>query len=191
MAFEKYNLEQFIDALYSGNRSVISEEELSVVYSEYVDIAGLFDTEEFEKICYIHFLENRINSLKIATKLQVDFLEEFGIPYIQNFEFFKKFGYNLVWNNKDGFLSQIEKIKNKELKYIPRIESSIKELNTIRENKNKIKQKEQTQQEKRGSMIRTINSLNKIGYSINKKETTVEEFAYMIKQQTEESKSEK
>lgn len=174
-----------MSALFKADRSVMSEEEFKIVYTEYVDTAGLFASEEFSKVSYIHYLNNRINSVKLAIKLQKDFIDNFDIAYIDGLPFFKKFGHTIYWNDKISFLKALDKIEKKEFKYISQLEKNYKELTESRIKKNR---KEKTVEQTRGSFIRTLNSLGKIGYKIQQDITTVEELAWMIKQQSEEVK---
>ena len=46
---------------------------------------------------------------------------------------------------------------------------------------------EVTTKQSRGSFVRMVNSLGKVGYKIDEDKNTVEDLAYMIKQQSEEN----
>lgn len=186
MAFENYTIAQFMDAMFKNDRSVISEEELAIVYEEYIDVAEIYEKEKFENSKYVNFIANRINSVHLSIKLQKEFLEEFGVPFEKELVFFRKFGYIVRWTNKEAFLKKLEEIENKEKKYISQLEGRIKEMieKDIKREKGEI-----TIKQSRGSFIKTINSLNKVGYKIDKNSDTVEDLAYMIKQETEDSKN--
>lgn len=188
MAFEKYTVRQYMNAKYRDDFTItgIPEHEVNIAHTEYIDVAGLFQSEEFNKVSYIHFLNNRINTIKLSIRLQKDFLDNFDIPYQEGFKMFKKFGHNLYWNNKEQFLRELTKIEMKENKYISQLEKNIKEL---KEERLKSIKKEVTVEQSRGSFIRTVNSLGKLGYKIDMDKTMLEEFAYMIKQQTEENEA--
>ena len=184
MSFENYTIKEFIDAMFAGKRDVISEEELGIVYSEYIDVAGLYDLDEFNRVAYIQFLNNRINSIRMAIELQRTFLVEFSLPYKPNFSFFKKYGYTLEWHGHPiDFLMQLKDVEQRERKHIAKLEIKMKELIDERKKKNT---KETTTKEKRGNFIRTLNSLGKVGYKIDNFRTTVEELAYMVKEQMEQ-----
>lgn len=188
MAYEKFTVGQFMNAWFNEDYSEISKDEWPIVYAEYIDTAGLFISEEFDKVAYINFLNNKINSINIAIDTHRKFLETFGVAYSLGFPFFAKLGYIVKWNNdKQDFLNQLAKIELREKKNISQLEISIKELDNIRKSKEQEnKEPEQTLKEKRLSFLRTFNSLNKIGYRIEKNSTTIEEYALMIKQQIEE-----
>lgn len=189
MAFENYTIRQFQNAWFNEDRSVMTKEQFDEVYTEYIDTADLFQSEEFAKISYIHFLNNRINSIKLSLKLQRDFILTFHIPYIPGLEFLKKFGHNIVWNTTSSqihFLESLDNIEIKEKKYISKLEEAIKQLKESKAKKPK--QEDATPKEARAGFVRTVISLGKMGYRIDNDKTTVEELAYMIKQQSDESK---
>jgi len=186
MTYEDVTINQYINAKWKGDTTHLSFEELSEIESEYIDTAGLFESEEFHKVAYIHYLNNRKNSISLSIRLQEEFIKEFNIPYIPELKFFKKFGHIVKWNEGDieGFIEQLRKVEYKEKKYISQLETSIKELTDLRKKRNSgEKPKEQT----RGKFISTLISLGKIGYDINRNETTMEELAYMIKNQSDEA----
>lgn len=186
MAFENYTLKQFEDAWFKGDRDVMTQSVFDEVYSEYIDTAELWQSEEFDKVSYIHFLNNRINTVRLSVTLQKKFIDEFEVPYKPGFELLKKNGHYLKWNDSvEDFVKQLDKVENREKKYISELENEIKNLVTLRKNKNGGKEK--TPKEQRQSHLRTVNSLGKIGFKIDKDKITVEEYALMIKQQSEEA----
>lgn len=185
MAFEKCTVRQYMDAMYRGDTSVFNPDELSEINTEYIDVAELYDLDELNKVSYIHFIDNRINSIKLSIKLQRDFIEEFGLPYLPSLPFFKPFGHIVTWNNdKEKFLEKLERIESSERKYKSILANSIKELKDGKKSKG-IKEDTEPKIE-RQAFIRTLNSLGKIGYKIDYDKTTMEEVALMIKQQKEE-----
>lgn len=187
MAYENYTIRQFMDALFKGDRSVISDEELSIVKLEYIDTAGLYETEEFSKVRYIEYLHGRINYIKIALRLQREFIEEFEMPYLPGIYELKKKGHIINWKkDKDAFLKQLAKIEKNEFKYTSEIETCIKQLTEFRDKQNKGTQPVELT---RSSFIRTINVLGKLGFRIDKDKDSPEDLAFMIKQQTEDNKS--
>lgn len=187
MAYEDITINQFIKAWFKGDRTVMDEPTFQTVYTEYIDTAALYETDEFNQVTYIHYLNNRVNSIKIAIRLQKEFINNFDIPFINDLAFFKKFGHIVYWNNdKERFLETLDKVENKEKRYISELEKAIKNLKDTRLKKNK---GERTVAETRAGFIKTLISLGKIGYKIDRDSTTVEELALMIKQQTEENES--
>ncbi len=183
--YEKITIRQFEKGYFENDTTEFTPEQIKDAYTEYIDTAGLFETEEFQKVTYIHYLNNRLNSIKLSVKLQTDFLEEFGVPFVPELQFLKKFGHRVNWTgNKDLFLQDLNKCIQRDNKYVSILESKVKELSTSREKKQK---KETTVSQTRGSWIKTCNTLGKI-FTIDKDKTTLEEYAWMIFQQTEENK---
>jgi hypothetical protein len=186
MAYENYTIRQFERAWFNGDRSVMTNEQFEIVKTEYVDTAGLFASEEFDKVGYISFLNNRVNTITLWIRLQREFINNFDIPYIKNFNWIKKFGHNIYWDKDvEKFKQELIKIEKKEKKYFNLLENAIKELIDFRAKKNS--REKVTSEPSRSAFIRTVNSLGKIGWSIDKDKTTVEELAYIIKQQSEEN----
>jgi hypothetical protein len=188
MAFENFTIEQFMKALFEGDRSEsgIPEKLFEVVFNEYADYAGIYSSEEFEKSAYLHFLLNRVNSIAIAIKLQADFLSEFGFPCEEKLKFFLRFGHRIVWTgDKDKFVNDLIAIKSSESRYVSKLNMTYKELEDIKSKKGS---EDISKKEQRKSFIRLINTLSKNGYTIDKKKTSVEEFAIMINQELEYSK---
>lgn len=186
--YEEITIKQFEEGFFKKNYEIFTEEQIFEAYTEYIDTAGLYETEEFQKITYIYYLDNRLNSVKLSVKLQKEFIEDFGIPYIPDIQFLKKFGHRVIWDESKGvenFISQLDKCIQRDSKYESTLKSKIKELSELKEKKNT---KKSTLSQSRSSWIKTINSLGKIGYHIIKTETTLEELSWMIKQQTDESK---
>lgn len=185
MAYENWTVRQLMNAWFRKDYSEMSEDELHTVKTEYIDTAGLYDENVFQKVTYIHFVSARINSIKLSIKLQKDFISEFGVPYKPAFPFLNKFGHRVKWNeSEDEFLSQLDKIERRESRYTSILENEIVELKKLqKEAKIPEEEDEKTTRER---FIRTVNTLGKIGYKIDYDKTTVEEMALMIKQQTEE-----
>jgi hypothetical protein len=184
--YEDITVRQYMNALFKGDRSVMNDEETRQCNIEYIDTAGLYETEEFNRECYIQHLTTRVNVITISLKLQRDFLEEFGTPYLPALKDLQKFGHNILWTTKEKFLKDLIRVEKLEKSYISQLEIKIKELEDYKRKKDS--GKPETIAVNRGSFIRTINSLGKIGFKIDMNSTTMEELAYMIKQQLEENK---
>lgn len=187
MAFENYTVRQYINARFAGDRTVMSDEEYNIVHTEFIDAAGLYETEEFGDVSYIYFLNNRINTINIGIRLHREFLVDFKFPYIEQLNRFEKYGHRLYWNNnEEDFLKQLDRIENREKKYVSQLENCIKLLKDKRQKK--INKETVSKKDFRGDFIMMLNSLGKNGYKIDKDKETVEDIAYMVKQQTEEYK---
>lgn len=182
---DEITIDEFRMAKFKNDRSIVSESELRDLEIEYYDIAGLFKTEDFSRVSHINYLSTRNNSVEFFCKLQIEFLVEFKVPYSIGFDFIKKFGYNLKWNNDPiEFLSQIENIRRKEKKFVSQLEDAIKELGDYRLNSDKGCKEEITI----ASFLNTLFYLRKCGLHFDNKLTSMEELAYMIKYQLEQNK---
>lgn len=187
MAYEKYTIRQFENALFKDDRSVMSEEELQTVNTEYIDTAKLYETEEFNQVTYISNLNGRINTISIGIDLHRRFIIEFGFPCLEGFAIFKKFGHVLYWRGDlPKFVETLNRIEVRESKYVSEVENCIKKLIEFRKRK---QSGEQPVKISRESWMKTINSLRKANYNINRDIDTVEDLAYMIKQQLDEAKA--
>ena len=185
MTYEDVTIEQYINAKWKDDISVLTSEQLKFVEEQYVDTAGLYESEEFSKVAYIHYLNTRVNSVKLSVRLQYEFIENFNIPYLPEIKFFNKFGHRLVWHdNIERFIEDLRKVESKEKKYISQLENSIKELTDLRAKKAK---GESPKKQTRTDFIATLISLGKIGYRIKRTETSIEELSLMIKKQSEEA----
>lgn len=185
-----------MDAWFEKDYNKVSEEDFKIIYAEYQDASGLFLTDDFEKRSFIHHLSSRISYIKIFLRLERDFIKEFQIPFTRDFENLKlEYGYVLKWNNDlEDFENQLKKIESREIKHHTFLEEKIKEIEDSRKAiKKNIKEEEDeiSLKKSRTSFIRMLNSLSKIGFKIDKKSTTVEELALMVKQQMEEVESQR
>lgn len=188
MAYEKYTLQEFQDAWFRKERSVIqTDEEFKLCYDEFVSKAGLYEQEQFASTAYIAVLANRVNSVKVWLDGQTLFLSEFGFPFVDRFEFIEKFGHSVEWTEDcQDFLKQLYFIELNEKKYISELENCIKTQNDRIERQGE--KKEQTIEEKEESFTVTLFSLGKLGFVIDESRTKVRTYALMIKKQIEDNK---
>lgn len=184
--YEDYTVIEYMNAAYKGDRSRMDNETFLIVETEFIDTAKMYEEEEFNKVSYIHFLNGRINTIKLSIKLQRDFLDNFDSPYIPGFKKFNEFGYSLYWkgDNKQ-FLDRLKVIEGYERRYVTEVENCIKLLIEFRASKNS---GEQPVKITRQSFIKTVNILGKQGFKIDNYKTSMEELALMIVQQKEENK---
>ena len=61
MAYENCTIRQYMNAMYNGDRSVMSDDILKTVNLEYIDTAELYEKLEHTKRVYIESLSKRIN----------------------------------------------------------------------------------------------------------------------------------
>lgn len=152
-----------------------------LIYAEYVDLAGLYQTREFEMSAYIDSLEKRISSVKRFVELQRLFLKEFDVPFLPGFGIVKKYGHRLYWDfnypDKDAFLKKLQQIEGAEVRYQAELNKKVNELVEFR--KKRVK-KEFTLLESRKQFITSMNRLQQNKYVIDDK-TSMEEIGLMIK----------
>lgn len=183
--YEDVTIKDFSDAWFKEKYDKLSKDDFETCYSEYIDAAGLFATEEFDIVANIHYLNNRINSVKLWVDLQKKFINIFAEPYQEAFKFINKFGHKLKWNNDiENFINQLDLILVKESKYQVEFDKKQKQLLDARKKRGN---QESNPKQSREQFLMMLNSLGKIGYKIDKNETTVEELALMLKQQEEEN----
>lgn len=183
--YEDVTIKDFSDAWFREKYDKLSKEDFDICYSEYIDAAGMFATEEFDLVSGIHYLTNRINTIKTWVSLQKQSVFLLGEPFLDEIDFLSRYGHHIVWNNDiEDFNKQLDRIILRDSRYQVDLEQKYKKLDELRSKSNhKILDKKQ----ERELFIRMLNSLSKIGFSINKNETTVEELALMLKAQFEEN----
>jgi hypothetical protein len=153
-----------------------------IIYAEYVDLAGLFVTREFEISGYIDSLDKRLSTVKRFVNLQRVFLHEFNAPFLPGFALVKKYGHRLYWDfnnpDKDAFLKRLEQIEAGESRYQAELNRKVNELVELRKKK---VSKTFTLLESRKQFIMSMNRLQQNKYVIDKEKTSMEEMALMIK----------
>jgi hypothetical protein len=153
-----------------------------VIYAEYVDLAGLYITREFELSAYISSLDTRIYTVKRFVNLQETFLHEFDAPFIPGFALVKKYGHRLYWDfsnpDKEAFKNKLKQIQASESRYHAELNKKVNELVELRKKK---VTKTFSLLESRKQFIMSMNRLQQNKYVIDKEKTTMEEMALMIK----------
>lgn len=153
-----------------------------IIYAEYVDLAGLYITREFELSAYIGSLDTRLAVVKRFIDLQRTFLREFDVPFLPGFGLVKKYGHRLYWDfnnpDKDGFLKKLQQIEAAEARYQAELNRKVNELVELRK---KRVNKEFSLLENRKQFIMSMNRLQQAKFVIDKDKTTMEELALMIK----------
>lgn len=153
-----------------------------IIYAEYVDLAGLYITREFELSAYISSLDTRIYTVRRFIDLQQTFLHEFNAPFIPGFALVKKYGHRLYWDinnpDKEAFLKKLQQIQASESRYQAELNKKVNELVELRRKK---VNKTFTLLESRKQFIMSMNRLQQNKFVIDKEKTSMEELALMIK----------
>lgn len=189
MHCEDYFVGQFKQAWFKKDRSVISEEIFPILQAEYLDISGLFLSDDFEKQAQIYNIDRKLSYVKTFIRLQRDYIEVFKMPFQRDFHILKnKYGYVLKWKGDlEDFKSQLLNIERREIKNTSYLDMKIQELKELRAKQGrKTEVTDDDLLNSRHSFLRMQNSLGKVGYKIDDNSTTVESFALMIKQQLED-----
>jgi hypothetical protein len=188
------SLRKFMQAWFEEKYSVLIiegevEEEIlktafEKIHLQYVDLSGLGQTHELQMNISIHYLNTRINAVKTFIFLQREFVKNFDTPFLPGLIDFKKYGHSVYWDNdKEAFLIKLNQIEIKESKFQAQLDAKIKELFDYRKKRDS---KQHTPVQSRKEFIQHMNMLNRSGYSIDKDQTTVEEYALMLKDLGEE-----
>lgn len=194
------SIKQFMDCQFSEKYKVLvidgefTDEEqkaaFELVYAEYIDLAGLFITREFEIYAYISSLDNRINTIKQFIALQTQFIGQFQIPFVPGLGIISKYGHKLFWvhgeTDLDWFIRKMETIRLKEKKYEIQRDGKIADLMALRKKRNN---KEHTLLQSRKEFISMLTKLQQSRFVIDKEKTSVEELAIMIKDSRDEVES--
>lgn len=175
-------IKRFISAWFDNEREEIDFE---AIHLEYVDLSGIGKTRQLELEARVQWINNRVERVKMLIYALRTCIEEFGFPFQAAIDDLRKMGHKLTWpEEKVLFLQQLQRIESKEKKYIMQLDEAIGELNAFVEQQNT--GAAQTNIQSRQSFITNINVIRKSGYPVIQNETTVEEFALMIKAHNEE-----
>lgn len=161
------------------------------IHTEYVDIAGLYQTREFELLAYIDSTDKRIQSVRRFVELQRIFVAEFGLPFLPGFALAKRFGYTLYWDptrhTTDLFLAKLAQMEGAQHKFEEKVQQKVRELVQLRAQQ---AAGERTIVESRHAFVTMLNRLRRERYVVERATTTVEELALMIKDQMEQRHAE-
>ena len=183
MIYEEVIIKDFIDAWFNKKYNKLPKDFFEICYNEYIDTTGLFISEEFDKVGYIHFLNNRIYCIKYMIalhKLYIENLDELLLEFIDCFE---QYGYFFCGKTKDEFIIFLSEVEQGEIIQKTYLDAAMKELDSLRKEK---KKDNRSEQEVRHSFLTMIHSLCKIGYKIDIEKNTVEDLALIVKKQMDE-----
>jgi hypothetical protein len=190
MKCQKVIINNFIEAWFENDYEKLSKEDFELVYTEYIDLSGLYQTKEFDLIAHINYLKNKIYVLKAVASSQEMFYKTFKIPYIEGLEFVKdKLGYTYEWTgNEKSFYSFLRKMENAARTKSAELRRKEFEFEEMRSQK---MEGNVSKVQSRHEFIKMLNSFNKAGYKIDRDKTTIEELALIIKQTQDEISQQK
>lgn len=183
MIINSVKIIDFANAWFNDDFSKLSKEDFNSAYEEYIDVASLYNKEEFDKRRYIHNLSNRYNYIRMLIEANILLLNEFDAPNIESFASLRKYGYYISWDgDRDKFIEKCNEILSFEENNKIKIDISKLELDDILK---KGEQKTSSKKDARISFFKMINSLRKLGNFIDIQNNTVEELCIVILQQQE------
>lgn len=171
----------FMLCLFEGKHNLVGGSNAwDLLYTDYIDLSGAADTKECTLLRNIHNKHSRIFFINYLIQLQLDWHREFGVPFPEAFKDFKRFGHRLIWNDDwEFFEKQLKRIEAKEKKNVAELDGLKKELERLR--KHGMKAADVKPSDRR-DFIKLIQAVEESrGFALNKEETTVEEFAIMVK----------
>lgn len=172
----------FMECLFHGRRELLNGGNFEEIFTEYVDLSGIGETQEYNLMNGIHNIQTRMVFIESMIEFHKRFLKEFNMPYVDGFKDLRKYGHRLTWDPEHPqiFVQQLQMMEIKEKKNQAELDKMIKELNALK--------KDGVKPDKNGrvNFVRQLNNLGKAGYDINRETTDMEALALMIKDHGEE-----
>lgn len=181
MTLADITVRRFKECLKGNTEGIDNWEQL---FTQYVDLSGIGETEEYTLMVAIHNLGVRVAGVNAFIQLQINWYNNFDEPFELAFEDMKKYHIKISYDpSQPGrFLQRLKQIEADEKRNIAEMDSLIKDLEELR--KNGVKPGKSSSE----TFIRTLNALNKEGYRIDNDKTDMEELSLMIRQRNEENK---
>ena len=154
------------------------------IYSDYIDISGLSETQEYSLLTVIHNLNARLIAVPHYVAVQEETVKIFGKYHPIATERLSKYGYRMPLDpiNAPKMLSNIIS-KEKRFRYdLQAAEDKLKALKKPDSEPQDIKKQ-------RRAFVKMLNSLG-TKYRIDRDKTTVEELALMVKESMEQAAQE-
>lgn len=152
------------------------------VYTEYIDLSGIGETQVFALLTNIHNIQHRITQVQGYLDIQKKFFAAFGEPFEPALKDLRKFGHRLTWDigNPKQFIQQLEMCEVKEKTQVAQLDGFMKELGALKKDGPKV-----TVDGKK-DFVKQMNRLGKAGYRFEKDKTDMYEYSLMIKEYDEE-----
>ena len=119
----------------------------------------------------IQNIQVRITYIDAMVDIQKKFLKEFGMPFVNAFDDFKKYNHRLTWDpeHPEKFVTQLQRVSVVEKKFHAELDTKVAELRKLK------KDGVQPTGSGRRDFVRRLNNLGKDGYQIDKDKTNMEE----------------
>lgn len=173
----------FMKCLFEQDYKDLDGGDFEKIFTEYIDLSGIGETKELELMIAIQNIQARITYIDAMVDIQKKFLHEFGMPFVNAFDDFRKYNHRLSWDpeNPDQFITQLQRVVVIEKKFQAELDTKVAELKKLKKDGIQPGDKDNG----RRDFVRRLNSLGKDGYQIDKDKTNMEELALMIKDQDE------
>lgn len=182
------NITDFMAAWFDGNYAVIGEgatrEHFEAIKTDYIDMAGLYASRDFDMTYNLLMYENRLNVIQNFMIVQRGYIDAVGVPKLDSLDMLERFNHVIIWqDDKEKFLKKLEQVDLKENKTRALLNQLEKQ---ITDNNGKKEAVFVSQSQERKNFMSMIINLEKNGYKIDEVKTTVEKLAIMIQRQREE-----
>jgi len=178
-------LRAFMGAMFNQEyEGVGGTENWEAVYTEYIDLSGIGETQQYNLLVNIHNIQKRIVAVQGYIDIEKEWFKMYNEPFEPALIDLRKYGHRLTWDiaNPKQFIQQLEMCEIKEKTQIAELDSYIKELEDLKKDGPKVTT------DGRKEFVKQMNRLGKHGYKIDKDKTDMEEYSLMIKEYDEELK---
>lgn len=154
------------------------------IYSDYIDISGLAETQEYSLLATIHNLNARLIAVPHYVAVQEETVNIFGKYHPIATERLSKYGYKMPLDPKSS-LKTLSNILSKEKRFRYDLQAAEDKLKALKKPETETKDLKK----ERRSFVKMLNSLG-TKYRIDRDKTTVEELALMVRESMEQSAQE-
>ena len=179
------NIRTFMAAMFNQQYDGVGgADNWEIVYTEYIDLSGIGETQQYHLLCNIHNTQKRITAVQGYINIKKRWFALHNEPFEPALTDLRKYGHRLTWDigNPKQFIQQLEMCEIKEKTQIAELDGYMKELEDLKKDGPKVTT------DARKEFIKQMNRLGKHGYKIDKDKTDMEEYSLMIKEYDEELK---
>lgn len=171
---------QFIQGWFEG----VEIENFEDIYSDYIDISGLAETQEYSLLTTIHNLQARLIAIPHYVAVQDETVKIFGKYHPIATERLSRYGYKMPLDVKLA-PKMLSNVLSKEKRFRYDLQAAEDKLKALK----KPESETQDLKKQRRAFIKMLNSLG-TKYRIDRDKTTVEELALMVKESMEQAAQE-
>lgn len=177
------NIRTFMLAMFNQQYDGVGgAENWETVYTEYIDLSGIGETQEYALLVNIHNTQKRIAAVQGYINVEKEWFAVHNEPFEPALADLKKYGHRLSFDktNPPQFLKQLEMCEIKEKTQVAELAEMLKEYDDLKSNGPKVTT------DSRSDFIKQMNRLGKEGYKIDKDKTDMEEYCLMIHEYSDE-----